>query len=548
MALAALAVVMSGFAAPSMLPQPVQGGLPPVPVVLGVSNGPNGTLLITGAGQGGRNFQAAFRTNLAEGAWTPVGPVYNTNFFTLTVSNLPSGCFYRIQGPNPNYIGAESCADCHGDGERYPYHVTWSTSAHARAFANLPPFAQTNATCLPCHTVGFGYPNGYTTAGGTEHLRGVQCENCHGPAGNHAVASGNLSRRPVVEKTSRLCGGCHTDAHQPTYEEWLGSGHSRVDPELVAPFTTNNVTRMANCGPCHGGAVRLAMMANPTAPAYPKGSEGGLAIECVVCHEPHDNTPFAHQLRNPTFSTEPYSWYTSITNFSLQYNPNVQVCGQCHNMRGAEWRGTTRPPHHSPQYNILIGNLGTNMVIFGYGGQTNSSTFNNNSAHTMIENQCVACHMTTTTVPNPTEANPNNTGHDFHVRSATYTQTNGCVTCHTSGDILALEHQTQTGITNLITTVVTMLDNWGVNKGPTLGFTNAVPYGAKAWEYSVPGGLSPGAISPQGGDAGKVPDLIRQARWALYLVAYDGSLGMHNAKFSRYLLLEASNRVWQASQ
>src|SRR5205085_8527530 len=63
--------------------------------------------------------------------------------------------------------------------------------------------------------------------------------------------------------------------------------------------------------------------------------------------------------------------------FASLYDPNIQVCGQCHNTRGARWdgrafglvtNGTTiavglttnvtgfsRPPHHSPQYNVLIG-------------------------------------------------------------------------------------------------------------------------------------------------------------------------------------------------
>ena len=55
---------------------------------------------------------------------------------------------------------------------------------------------QTNSSCLPCHTVGYGLPTGFsfTNKNGvfsyTTNLAGVQCENCHGPAANHAASHG----------------------------------------------------------------------------------------------------------------------------------------------------------------------------------------------------------------------------------------------------------------------------------------------------------------------------------------------------------------------
>ncbi len=49
---------------------------------------------------------------------------------------------------------------------------------------------------------------------------------------------------------------------------------------------------------------------------------------------------------------------TTSAVFTNVYNPNVNVCGQCHNDRGAAWTDTSRAPHHSPQYNMLLGTVG----------------------------------------------------------------------------------------------------------------------------------------------------------------------------------------------
>ena len=58
---------------------------------------------------------------------------------------------------------------------------------NSQAFAALQQYnQQTNTGCLICHTVGYGVPTGFTSAAATPHLQGVQCENCHGVAGNHA--------------------------------------------------------------------------------------------------------------------------------------------------------------------------------------------------------------------------------------------------------------------------------------------------------------------------------------------------------------------------
>ena len=111
------------------------------------------------------------------------------------------------------------------------------------------------------------------------------------------------------------------------------------------------------------------------------------AVTCAVCHDAHNNMAQPPQLpnpqlRNPVYSTNHFSYSTSTsTSFAAQYDPNIQICGQCHNMRGARWQDTSRAPHHSPQYNILVGQGAYDLgnALIGVHGRD-------------IETQCAHCH------------------------------------------------------------------------------------------------------------------------------------------------------------
>ena len=74
-------------------------------------------------------------------------------------------------------------------------------------------------------------------------------------------------------------------------------------------------------------------------------------------------------------------------NFNNQYNPNIQICAQCHNARGAQWTDTSRPPHGSLHYNMLLGDIG----VIG----TNLAPYQPSTHARFFTNQCVDCHMQT---------------------------------------------------------------------------------------------------------------------------------------------------------
>ena len=73
------------------------------------------------------------------------------------------------------------------------------------------------------------------------------------------------------------------------------------------------------------------------------------------------------------------------------------IRGLARDSRGALWTGTSRPPHHSPQYNLLIGSLQPGYL---------NGTENFIGPHGLNTNGCVQCHVVPVTVANPTDQNP----------------------------------------------------------------------------------------------------------------------------------------------
>ena len=163
---------------------------------------------------------------------------------------------------------------------------------------------------------------------------------------------------------AEVCGGCHNGIHHSTYDEWKSSAHATPNPDVASSILQQGEPRMLSCGPCHSGAVRESLlegMEHPGTPLPNRVDAAYFGITCAVCHDAHENMANPPkqpnpQLRNPLQSFANFSYNTSTnTTFAAQSNPDIQLCGQCHNMRGATWKDTSRSPHHSPQYNILVG-------------------------------------------------------------------------------------------------------------------------------------------------------------------------------------------------
>lgn len=490
------------------------GGMPGLPVMTGSETVSNGVVLHWDGPAG--YYRVYWAGDLVSGHWQTVGSPNLDR--TVTITSIYSNAFFRVSGPAPHYAGSQVCTECHEG-----IHATEMDTKHAGALQTLQAIGQqNNASCLPCHTVGFGLPSGFTSAAATPQLAGVQCENCHGPAANHAANPDDLTVVPRVEIAATVCGGCHTGAQHPTYEEWHGSLHAGVVEDM------NPSSRISSCGRCHSGASRLSLLKNE---ALPTG-DANMGIVCTTCHDPHGEhvftnaitgTVYTNQLRNPLSSTNDYFLTTSDI-FTNKYDPNINVCAQCHNHRGADWTSSSRPPHHSPQYNMLLSTVG--LLPAGTAAYPPA-------AHGLLEKQCVTCHMQT--AAGSGESVPAVTGHSFKVEMY-----NACTQCHSSPQLLV---SFVTGsISNQVQQVKTYLDLWATTKAPEALRTK---YGTLAWEYTTPGELSTGTAGPSSAEQAQIPDNIKKARFNLYIVLNDGSYGVHNGPYAVALLDAARNWVQQ---
>jgi len=481
------------------------GGIPGQPLLTGVVPATNG-VTVTWDGPSGY-YQLLEKKNLSDPNWKAVGG--RTNLVRRQfVAGVNSNALFRVLGPAPRFAGSQACAECHQN-----IHDTMMNTLHAQAFAALKPIHQeTNPSCLPCHTVGYGVPTGFVSASATPHLEGVQCENCHGPAANHAANPDDPTARPRLEIASQVCGGCHTGAQQPTFEEWHSSAHSGVVEDM------NPSNRIDSCGRCHSGTARWTMLEGRPLPV----GDANHGIQCINCHEPHSKTSNPHQLFNPLASTNDYFVTTSGALIN-QYDPDINVCAQCHNHRGATWTSSSRPPHHSPQYNILLGTVG--LISSGQPPHQPAS-------HALlIPNQCVGCHMQATNYVSETQ--PATTGHSFEVQGFDM-----CLKCHPLPEQLV--SFTTSAISNQVQSIKTQLDLWALTKAPE---SLRAKYGTRAWEYTTPGELSPGGPGPSSSEQALVPTRIQKARFNLYIVLNDGSFGVHNAPFAVTLLDTAQTWV-----
>lgn len=525
LALASISFTESSGADPRYQPLASPGGISPTPDIVSTKSTNNQVTLQWNGFAG--PYQVEYMPELGS-SWQAVGP--STQERTTTIPGNGHHGIYRVRGAAPGYAGSESCTECHST-----THANWNSTGHSKAHDTLAGIGMgANASCVKCHTVGFGVPTGFTTIAQTPYFAGVQCESCHGPSAAHVMDENNLAVRPIITRSANLCGGCHEGEHHPTFSEWSGSLHSRVDPHVQEYFKDpkSGTARMNSCGACHSGAVRDSMMDTVAGKPLqlPTGSDAAsIGITCSTCHSSHPSSTSHASLRHPQFSTNFFTYNTGTnTTFAAQYQHSVQLCGQCHNSRNASINDTSRPPHHSPQYNVLIGDIGS----------ANGATIIH-SAHTRLEKQCSSCHTHRHEPAEVTAATPVNTGHSFAAN------TESCVSCHQTAERAeSMVANTQADIKARIQELKALLDAWGETKAPE---TLRTKYGKLAWEYNVVGQISnPSGASmsgPTSAEQAAVPADIKKARMWVYMVEHDGSFGVHNPKYARYLLGTAKTNV-----
>ncbi|MDZ7363093.1 MAG: multiheme c-type cytochrome [candidate division KSB1 bacterium] len=119
------------------------------------------------------------------------------------------------------FVGSEVCRLCHEE-----TYNNWRETKHARALETLAAKQQaTNSECLPCHTVGFGEPTGYTIKENQPYLAAVGCEMCHGKSGDHVRADDQTNN--FSKTTEATCLRCHDKKNSPkfVYAEYVKRVH-----------------------------------------------------------------------------------------------------------------------------------------------------------------------------------------------------------------------------------------------------------------------------------------------------------------------------------
>ena len=526
-------------------PRVTPGGIAPQPWITSFTQkGTNTTLNWYGL-EGSYNI--LLTPSLAPVSWTNVATVLASTYANgLTMANLPgSQNFFRLN-PLNSYVGSGTCGSCHPD-----TRAAWKQTGHSSAYnalTNLP--ANVAQSCLVCHTVGYGQPSGFVSVTNTPWLTDVGCENCHGPGAAHVFGDHSLVQ-PAVTIASQVCGGCHDGSMNPTYSEWTNSAHASVTPDVASGFndTPSGQSRMMSCGPCHSGATRTAMLQNydltqlgyittSNALTLPSGADARLYGQtCAVCHDPHSTNGGPFQLRNPLTSTNFFSYSTSLAgatnefgqlinlNFNSQYTTNIQICAQCHNARGAKWADTSRPPHNSLQYNMLLGDIGEL--------QSGLAPYQPSTHARVLTNQCVACHMQTRAYQS--EATPAITGHKFAVDSYDL-----CTPCHGPNSSNLVTFAINSFLPAQTAQAKAALDFWAATKAPPALYAK---YGNRTWEYTTPGTLSSGGPGPTTAEQALIPANIKKARFNMYLANDDPASGIHNPLYVLTLINESMNWV-----
>jgi len=187
-------------------------------------------------------------------------------------------------------------------------------------------------TCLGCHNgedmlVIFRTPHGQR-ADPQSPMAQLQCENCHGPGGEHSGRHMRQAAHPTViffgaesdtsvAQQNAVCMSCHTG---DVSLAWAGSVHERNDTSCASCHSVHTVTD-------------------------PVGLQSGQAAVCFECHQQQradSQKPSSHPLRSDhparvaaMVCTDCHSPHASVSQGQLKRNTLNELCLGCH----AEFRG-----------------------------------------------------------------------------------------------------------------------------------------------------------------------------------------------------------------
>lgn len=206
---------------------------------------------------------------------------------SVAVSILPSSLGVDDA---PEYVGSKKCKICH-----IVQYRSWEKLKHAKAFESLKPDQaseiktqfgldpskdySTDATCLACHTVGFGKPGGYAVPDPQDSkavkraksLEGIGCEMCHGPGESYLKLHKEIMKSKRKYKHDEMFAAGMTPVEESTCLACHNTKNPTVDRES---YTFNYHERLVD-GVHEHKALTLCEDAHDTPKPSPPGSQGG---------------------------------------------------------------------------------------------------------------------------------------------------------------------------------------------------------------------------------------------------------------------------------
>ena len=156
----------------------------------------------------------------------------------LALGFAVSACWAQNAGKH-KFVGVKKCSMCHKGEKNGTVFEKWLSSSHAKAFQTLSSAqsekiakekglktpANQSKECLECHATAYGIDTSNIVENSKLEISdGVQCEDCHGAAGDYIIIhakKGNkdkaIENGMILSSDEKSCTKCH-NKKSPTFK------------------------------------------------------------------------------------------------------------------------------------------------------------------------------------------------------------------------------------------------------------------------------------------------------------------------------------------